>query len=102
MDNKANVLYWYCRWKKRWFVLEGGTLSYYDRPQDATGSHGKHFSLRPDSSTSYTSTDNCFCVKSADDAHESSNWYLIAKDERSRFSSFFLIYFHELFFALLQ
>jgi hypothetical protein len=69
------------RWKKRWFVLDGGTITYYDRPQDVSGKTGKSFQLRPDSLTSYTSTDNCFCIKHSDDSHESANWFLMAKDE---------------------
>jgi hypothetical protein len=69
------------RWKKRWFVLEGGTLTYYDRPQDAYGKSGKSFQLEPGSLTSYTSTENCLCIKPSDEAHESTHWFLVAKDE---------------------
>lgn len=95
------------RWRKRWFVLEGGHLEYFDKPQAAGSGKGKQFKLQPESLTAYTSTENCFCVKvgggsdydgdcfsvgdgltcrscaqPSDEAGEGSCWFLVSKEER--------------------
>lgn len=64
------------------FVLEGGRFEYFDRPQDETSHTGKAFLLNPHSLTTYTTTENCFCIKANEDSDESRHWKLLAKDSR--------------------
>jgi hypothetical protein len=63
-------------------VLSDDLLEYWDRMQDcALGREGKTFFLSGACQTSYTSTQNCFCVSNPTDTTDSSSWYLLADNE---------------------
>jgi hypothetical protein len=57
-------------------------MEYFDRRQDEGSSKGKPIPLSGTSLTSYTSSENTFCLKFSEDAHESTFIFLTAKDER--------------------
>lgn len=79
---------WTSRWKPRWFVLEDSYLEYFDKKahahartvDKAGGKRGKEkvMQLEATSITSFTDTENCFCVTTG-----STSWFLVAPDERA-------------------
>lgn len=74
------------RWKKKFFVLEGAVLSYYEKSLYYTyGSGGcKEMRLSINSSTSFTDTECTFIVKSPRlSSDEEISWMLIAENESS-------------------
>ncbi|CAM9166452.1 unnamed protein product [Ascophyllum nodosum] len=86
---------YFSRWKPRYFRLEDGFLTYYDK-KSLVGTHkNKNMELTAHSITSYTNTKNCFCVRTGDPPMGSSSrsiggtpreeevWFLLAKDEAS-------------------
>uniref|UniRef100_A0A6S8A7R9 Uncharacterized protein n=1 Tax=Aureoumbra lagunensis TaxID=44058 RepID=A0A6S8A7R9_9STRA len=78
---------WTSRWKPRWFVLEDSYLEYFEKKQHAYGRGGdkkqgkskaeKLMRLEAKSITSFTDTENCFCVSTG-----SVSWFLVAPNER--------------------
>ena len=71
------------RWKRRHFVLTDDLLEYWDKLADyALGKEGKTFFLTGSTQTSFTSTQNCFCVNNPSDDSEASSWYLLADSEK--------------------
>ncbi|KAJ8600434.1 hypothetical protein CTAYLR_001409 [Chrysophaeum taylorii] len=76
---------WTSRWKPRWFVLEDSYLEYYEKKAHAharggdKGKKGKEkvMTLEAASITSFTDTENCFCVTT-----NQLSWFLVAPDER--------------------
>jgi hypothetical protein len=63
-------------------VLTDDLLEYWDRVQDyALGREGKTFFLSGSCMTSFTSTQNCFCVSNPSDDSDASSWYLLADSE---------------------
>lgn len=75
---------WTSRWKPRWFVLDGPCLEYYDKKAHAHARGGKKNQLKEEkvmhlestSITSYTDTENCFCVTTGQ-----VSWFLVAPDD---------------------
>lgn len=54
-------------WKKRYVVLEEGTLRYFKNKADRlSGSPGKNMNLSPQSMTSFTPIENCFTIRQTD------------------------------------
>eukprot|EP00752_Nemacystus_decipiens_P009414 g8417.t1 len=69
---------YFSRWKPRYFRLEDGFLTYYDK-KSLVGTHkNKGMELTAHSITSYTNTKNCFCVRTGEVV-----WFLLGKDEAS-------------------
>lgn len=85
----------FSRWRPRYFRLEDGFLTYYDK-KSLVGTHkNKHMELTAHSITSFTNTKNCFCVRTGDPPlgssvrsvggtpREEEVWFLLGKDEVS-------------------
>eukprot|EP00903_Cladosiphon_okamuranus_P006607 g6454.t1 len=69
---------YFSRWKPRYFRMEDGFLTYYDK-KSLVGTHkNKGMELTAHSITSYTNTKNCFCVRTGEMV-----WFLLGKDEAS-------------------
>jgi hypothetical protein len=69
-------------WKKKWVVLDGDVIYFYDRKQDeGSRTKVKSWKITKEYSTSYASKENTFCIKLSPKAHESTFIYLIAKDQ---------------------
>ncbi|CAM9355556.1 unnamed protein product [Discosporangium mesarthrocarpum] len=68
----------FSRWKPRYFQLENGYLTYYDKKSLVGARKNKGMELTSQSITSYTNTRSCFCVRTGDMV-----WFLLAKDENS-------------------
>ncbi len=67
----------FSRWRPRYFVLEDEYLEYYDKKSLVGTQRGKKsMLLQKNTITSYTNTQNCFCVRTGE-----SVWFLLAKDE---------------------
>lgn len=63
-------------------MLTDDLLEYWDRLQDySLGKEGKTFFLSGACQTSFTSTQNCFCVSNPADQDDSTSWYLLAENE---------------------
>ena len=85
----AFILY---RWRKRFFVLHGNTLAYYDSEKDykkALSSNSriakaeKVFNLKGNSITSFTTAENCFSITNlGEEDDEETSWYLFADAEK--------------------
>ena len=74
------------RWLKRYFILSGDSLEYYD---NENLHNGKEAVLSGDSLLSYTSKDCCFVIKGLKncDGTNADDWNLMAEDERSSLES---------------
>ncbi|CAM9142326.1 unnamed protein product [Ectocarpus sp. 6 AP-2014] len=67
---------YFSRWKPRYFRLEDGYLTYYDKKSLVGTNKNKGMELTAHSITSYTNTKNCFCVRTGEAV-----WFLLGKDE---------------------
>lgn len=57
---------YFSRWKPRYFRLEDGFLTYYDKKSLVGTNKHKGMELTAHSITSYTNTKNCFCVRTGE------------------------------------
>ncbi|CAM9144262.1 unnamed protein product [Ectocarpus sp. 12 AP-2014] len=69
---------YFSRWKPRYFRLEDGYLTYYDKKSLVGTNKNKGMELTAHSITSYTNTKNCFCVRTGEAV-----WFLLGKDEQA-------------------
>jgi hypothetical protein len=69
------------RWIKRYFVLTGAGITYFD---DEKLTNGKDGVITGDSVVSYTSKENCFIIKGLHnpDGSQAEEWKLMADDEK--------------------
>ncbi len=69
----------FSRWRPRYFVLEDEYLEYYEKKSLVGTQRGKKsMQLQKNTITSYTNTQNCFCVRTGENV-----WFLLAKDEEN-------------------
>jgi ABC-type oligopeptide transport system ATPase subunit len=69
---------YFSRWRPRYFVLENGYLEYYEKKSQVRTQKKKTMELQGSTITSYTNTQNCFCVRTNDML-----WFLLSKDEET-------------------
>ncbi len=68
---------YFSRWRPRYFVLEDEYLEYYEKKSLVGTQRGKKsMQVEKKTITSYTNTQNCFCVRTGENV-----WFLLAKDE---------------------
>ncbi len=70
---------YFSRWRPRYFVLEDDYLEYYEKKSLVGTQRGKKsMQIEKTTITSYTNTQNCFCVRTGENV-----WFLLAKDEEN-------------------
>lgn len=69
------------RWVKRYFIITGSTVTYYD---DEKLTNGKDAIITGSTNVTYTSKENCFIIKGLNDADgsQAEEWKLMADNER--------------------